>query len=88
MADTVKMNATNFSSYGPQLGGKLVFFQRLYQAELLIEPLVDIVRLLKASGTGNDSKVFNSMLHILFDEYRILRKYPDLELKITGIMFL
>lgn len=64
-----------------------VFFGRLYEGEMPPDTAVDILRRLKASNSDHDRQVFNCALHTLFDEYRFFRKYPDRQLKITGVLF-
>lgn len=64
-----------------------IFFQKLYQSELLPDQAVDILRRMKASNVDQDTQVFNCMLHTLFDEYRFFKDYPDRQLKITGVVF-
>ncbi len=36
---------------------------------------------------NREQKIFSCMIHNLFDEYRFFQKYPDKELRITGILF-
>ncbi|PXF39717.1 CCR4-NOT transcription complex subunit 1 [Gracilariopsis chorda] len=62
------------------------FFQKLYQGELLPDQAVDILRRMKASNVEQDIPVFNCILHTIFDEYRFFKDYPDLQLKITGVV--
>lgn len=64
-----------------------IYFGKLYKNEMPTEQAVDILRRLKSSNSEHDHLVFNCMVHTLFDEYRFFRKYPDRELKITGMLF-
>lgn len=64
-----------------------VFFGKLYVGEMPSEQAVDILRRLKSSNVEHELCVFNCTMHTLFDEYRFFKKYPDRELKITGMLF-
>ena len=64
-----------------------IFFGRLYQGEMQTEEAVDILRHLRASTLEKERHIFNCTMHTLFDEYRFFKKYPDRELKITGMLF-
>jgi CCR4-NOT transcription complex subunit 1 len=41
----------------------------------------------KTSGNGKENEIFACMVHNLFVEYRFFAKYPEKELRITGILF-
>ena len=41
----------------------------------------------KASSNTREQDIFACMIHNLFDEYRFFHKYPEKELRITGILF-
>jgi CCR4-NOT transcription complex subunit 1 len=41
----------------------------------------------KTSGNSKENEIFACMVHNLFDEYRFFSKYPEKELRITGILF-
>lgn len=64
-----------------------VFFQKLYQRKLPPEQAVERLSALKSSPSDRDRQIFNCAMHTLFDEYRFFLKYPDPELKITGVLF-
>lgn len=63
------------------------FFQKLYRGEMPPEQAVERLSSLKASSSERDREIFNCAMHTLFDEYRFFLKYPDRELKITGVLF-
>lgn len=63
------------------------YFQKLYCEEMSIEQAVELLRRMKASDTPRSQNLFNFTIHTLFDEYRFFKKYPDRELKITGLLF-
>jgi len=41
----------------------------------------------KSSPNQREQEIFACMIHNLFDEYRFFHKYPEKELRITGILF-
>lgn len=63
------------------------FFQKLYRGEMPPEQAVERLSALKTSSLERDREIFNCAMHTLFDEYRFFLKYPDRELKITGVLF-
>lgn len=63
------------------------YFQRIYTGQLSIDEVVTLLKSFKSSKNSRDLDVFACMIHNLFDEYRFFPKYPDKELRITGILF-
>lgn len=63
------------------------YFQRIYTGQLSIEEVVTLLKGFKSSKNLRELDVFACMIHNLFDEYRFFPKYPDKELRITGILF-
>jgi CCR4-NOT transcription complex subunit 1 len=63
------------------------YFQRIYTGQLSIEEVVTLLKGFKSSKNSRELDVFACMIHNLFDEYRFFPKYPDKELRITGILF-
>ena len=41
----------------------------------------------KSSESQREQEIFACMIHNLFDEYQFFHKYPEKELRITGILF-
>jgi CCR4-NOT transcription complex subunit 1 len=41
----------------------------------------------KNSADPREKEIFKCMIHNLFDEYRFFERYPDKELRITGVLF-
>ena len=41
----------------------------------------------KNSDKPQEREIFTCMIHNLFDEYRFFHKYPDKELRISGLLF-
>eukprot|EP00977_Amphora_coffeiformis_P014369 scaffold3988_cov162-Amphora_coffeaeformis.AAC.6 len=63
------------------------YFQRIYTSEQSIGEVVEMLKRFKTSGNARENEIFACMVHNLFDEYRFFSKYPDKELRITGILF-
>jgi len=63
------------------------YFQKIYTSEQSIDEVVDMLKRFKTSGNAQENEIFACMIHNLFDEYRFFSKYPEKELRITGILF-
>ncbi|KAL7457410.1 hypothetical protein ACHAWC_009841 [Mediolabrus comicus] len=63
------------------------YFQKIYQSEESAREVVDMLKQFKVSGSSRENDIFACMIHNLFDEYRFFSKYPEKELRITGILF-
>lgn len=63
------------------------YFQKIYTSEQSIGEVVDMLKRFKSSGNSKENEIFACMVHNLFDEYRFFSKYPEKELRITGILF-
>ena len=63
------------------------YFQKIYTSENGINEVVDMLKKFKVSGNQRENDIFACMIHNLFDEYRFFSKYPEKELRITGILF-
>jgi len=63
------------------------YFQKIYTSEQSIDEVVNMLKRFKVSGTQKENDIFACMIHNLFDEYRFFSKYPEKELRITGILF-
>ena len=63
------------------------YFQKIYTSEQSIGEVVEMLKRFKTSGNAKENEIFACMVHNLFDEYRFFSKYPDKELRITGILF-
>ena len=62
------------------------YFQKIYTSEQSIGEVVQMLKRFK-TGTQREQDIFACMIHNLFDEYRFFAKYPEKELRITGILF-
>jgi CCR4-NOT transcription complex subunit 1 len=63
------------------------YFQKIYTSEQSIGEVVEMLKRFKTSGVAKENEIFACMVHNLFDEYRFFSKYPEKELRITGILF-
>ena len=63
------------------------YFQKIYTSEQSIGEVVEMLKRFKTSGNAKENEIFACMVHNLFDEYRFFAKYPEKELRITGILF-
>jgi CCR4-NOT transcription complex subunit 1 len=63
------------------------YFQKIYTSEQSIGEVVEMLKRFKTSGDSKENEIFACMVHNLFDEYRFFSKYPEKELRITGILF-
>ena len=63
------------------------YFKKIYAAELSISEVIDMLKQFKNSANERERAIFSCMIHNLFDEYRFFHKYPEKELRITGILF-
>lgn len=63
------------------------YFQKIYTSEQSIGEVIEMLKRFKSSENLREQDIFACMIHNLFDEYRFFHKYPDKELRITGILF-
>ena len=63
------------------------YFQKIYTSEQSLGEVVEMLKRFKTSGNTRENDIFACMIHNLFDEYRFFSKYPEKELRITGILF-
>ena len=63
------------------------YFQKIYASEESAREVVEMLKRFKTSGSSRENDIFACMIHNLFDEYRFFSKYPEKELRITGILF-
>eukprot|EP01113_Clastostelium_recurvatum_P016806 TRINITY_DN1971_c0_g1_i2.p1 TRINITY_DN1971_c0_g1~~TRINITY_DN1971_c0_g1_i2.p1 ORF type:complete len:2308 (-),score=670.74 TRINITY_DN1971_c0_g1_i2:313-7236(-) len=63
------------------------YFQRIYGGTMSIDEIITLLHTFKHSRDPVEADVFACMIHNLFDEYKFFPKYPDRELRITGVLF-
>ncbi|KAL6040721.1 CCR4-NOT core subunit cdc39, partial [Balamuthia mandrillaris] len=63
------------------------YFQSVYTGQMSIDEVVQLLKNFKSSANKREQRIFQCMIHNLFDEYRFFQKYPDKELQITGVLF-
>lgn len=82
-----KMRSTT-SSTQPSIEDEAnTYFSKIYTSEEHIDEVIATLKRFKTSGDQRESDIFACMIHNLFDEYRFFSKYPEKELRITGIFF-
>lgn len=63
------------------------YFQKIYTSEQSISEVIEMLKRFKTSKDIREQEIFACMIRNLFDEYRFFHKYPEKELRITGILF-
>lgn len=93
-AQNLSSNGSNSRGASPSPGASddveemaTAYFQKIYTSEQSIGEVVEMLKRFKMSGNAKENEIFACMVHNLFDEYRFFSKYPEKELRITGILF-
>lgn len=63
------------------------YYSKMYNKELEIKDIVDMLIRLKSSDSPHDQDVFACMIHSLLDEYRFFPEYPLNALASTSLLF-
>eukprot|EP00644_Phytophthora_capsici_P002068 jgi/Phyca11/129462/e_gw1.84.2.1 len=63
------------------------YFQQIYTSEQNINDVVAMLKRFQGSRDERERQIFYCMIHNLFDEYRFFPRYPEMELRITGVLF-
>ncbi|RHY39810.1 hypothetical protein DYB34_008654 [Aphanomyces astaci] len=63
------------------------YFQQIYTSEQNINDVVAMLKRFQSSKDDTERQIFVCMIHNLFDEYRFFPRYPETELRITGVLF-
>ncbi|KAH9125136.1 hypothetical protein AeMF1_004201 [Aphanomyces euteiches] len=63
------------------------YFQQIYTSEQNINDVVAMLKRFQSSKDETERQIFVCMIHNLFDEYRFFPRYPETELRITGVLF-
>nr|CCA26834.1 hypothetical protein ALNC14_129780 [Albugo laibachii Nc14] len=63
------------------------YFQQIYTSEQNINDVVAMLKRFQTSRDERERQIFFCMIHNLFDEYRFFPRYPEMELRITGVLF-
>ncbi|KAG7756020.1 hypothetical protein KL947_004069 [Ogataea haglerorum] len=64
-----------------------VYYQKMYNKEIEIKDIINMLQRLKASDNPHDQDVFACMIHSLLDEYRFFPEYPVDALATTSVLF-
>eukprot|EP00004_Rigifila_ramosa_P003722 TRINITY_DN1396_c0_g1_i5.p1 TRINITY_DN1396_c0_g1~~TRINITY_DN1396_c0_g1_i5.p1 ORF type:complete len:1958 (-),score=482.55 TRINITY_DN1396_c0_g1_i5:140-5680(-) len=62
-------------------------FQKIYTGATSIADIISQLHMYRGSQIPREQEVFACVIHNLFDEYRFFPKYPEKELKTTGVLF-
>ncbi|TPX41510.1 hypothetical protein SeLEV6574_g06049 [Synchytrium endobioticum] len=63
------------------------YYERIYQGEISIPQIVELLQRLKASPNQREQDIYSCIIHNLFDEYKFFPRYPDNYLAITSMLF-
>ena len=63
------------------------YFQRIYNQQISIDLVLELLKKFQASGVQKEQNVFNCMIKNLFEECKFFHHYPDKELQITAQLF-
>lgn len=81
------------SSASPAITAEMIeeqanaYFQQIYTSEQNINDVVAMLKRFQSSRDERERQIFYCMIHNLFDEYRFFPRYPEMELRITGVLF-
>lgn len=91
--DTAASNAESPSTEAPTYTAEMIeeqanaYFQQIYTSEQNINDVVAMLKRFQSSREERERQIFYCMIHNLFDEYRFFPRYPEMELRITGVLF-
>ncbi|KAF1329901.1 Ccr4-not transcription complex subunit 1, partial [Globisporangium splendens] len=91
--DTAGSVTENPSAEGPAFTAEMIeeqanaYFQQIYTSEQNINDVVAMLKRFQSSRDERERQIFYCMIHNLFDEYRFFPRYPEMELRITGVLF-
>jgi len=63
------------------------YFKRIYTSENSIAEVVEMLKRFKTSENPKENEICSCMVQNLFNDYRFFARYPEKELRITGIFF-
>ena len=63
------------------------YYSKMYNKELEIKEIVDMLTQMKASDDLHSQDVFACMIHSLLDEYKFFSEYPLSALASTSLLF-
>uniref|UniRef100_K3W9T3 CCR4-Not complex component Not1 C-terminal domain-containing protein n=1 Tax=Globisporangium ultimum (strain ATCC 200006 / CBS 805.95 / DAOM BR144) TaxID=431595 RepID=K3W9T3_GLOUD len=91
--DTAASVTENPSAEAPAFTAEMIeeqanaYFQQIYTSEQNINDVVAMLKRFQSSRDERERQIFYCMIHNLFDEYRFFPRYPEMELRITGVLF-
>lgn len=76
------------NSFPPQVEQEMkTLYSKMYNKEIEIKEIVDMLTRMKVSDVPHDQDVFACMIHSLIDEYRFFAEYPLTALASTSLLF-
>merc|ERR1719186_523680 len=91
-----QVRSGNFAGIFPEMSGPVsrevedvanTYFQRIYNQQISIDLVLELLKKFQASGVQKEQNVFNCMIKNLFEECKFFHHYPDKELQITAQLF-
>ncbi|KAJ3332113.1 hypothetical protein HDU76_001257 [Blyttiomyces sp. JEL0837] len=80
-------NATTPSNFMSVENEANSFFYRLWNGELNMQQLVNLLRRYRDSTDQREQELYNFFTQVLFEEYKCFPTYPDRQLNVTGVLF-
>ncbi|CAG8526473.1 8493_t:CDS:10 [Ambispora leptoticha] len=75
-------------SFSPEVEAEAnSYYEKVYRQEISIDEMIKLLSKFKNSPDPRENRIFECMVHNLFDEYQFFPKYPQRELTITSIIF-
>lgn len=88
LKSVISLNQSGSFAFPPDIEDEANgLFVKIYTGRLSIDEAINLLKAFKASKNAREQEIFACMIHNLLDEYRFFPKYPDKELRITGILF-
>ncbi|XVF22765.1 hypothetical protein REPUB_Repub12eG0199200 [Reevesia pubescens] len=63
------------------------YFQEMFSGQLTIDAMVQMLARFKESSVKREQLIFECMIAYLFEEYQFFPKYPEMQLKLTAVLF-
>lgn len=86
--ETILKNSEASDFFSPEVEREMKrFYSRMYNKEIDIKEMVDMLIAMKSSDEPHKQDVFACMIHSLLDEYRFFAEYPLSALASTSLLF-
>ncbi|XP_074578118.1 uncharacterized protein LOC141834681 isoform X2 [Curcuma longa] len=63
------------------------YFHQMFSGQLTIDAMIQMLAHFKESSDPREQKIFECIIHNLFEEYKFFPKYPERQLKIVAVLF-